>query len=225
MAEVGGYMTVLDRLIQKAVNPAMQVINSLGALYGEVARDMNQVAWLANGGLTGMIRTEISGKNQVPTPQKITQLNAIPDALKQITVGVAWSTNKLQKEQTLVQKSMFKVMDRSLGGNGDRLETMQSLRALTALISITQSIIAQLNQMTGGSAQTAQQPLGQIGMVVDGVAATGQQSIALSGNNIVLSQASVTPPPANVQSVLIAGNSTQINAANTFTIPVNPLSS
>ena len=228
MSEVGAFATVLDRLIQKAVNPALQVINSLGSLCSEIARDMNQVAWIVDGGLTGAIRSQVAGKNQVPTPppSQLAAINALPVSLKQVTAGVAWAVNQTRTQSTLMQRSMFRIMDRCLGGSGDRLETLQSLRALTALITICNSIISQLNTMTsGGLGQQPSQTGSQIGALVNSVNSTGQQAIALSGDNIILSQPSLTPAPANVQTLLAAGGSTQINAASYLTVPVNPLSS
>ena len=72
--------------------------------------------------------------------------------------------------------------------------------------------VSQLNSMTSGG--LGQQPSltgSQIGALINSVNSTGQQAIALSGNNIILSQPSLTPAPANVQTLLTAGGSTQIN--------------
>jgi hypothetical protein len=226
MGEVGKFATLLDRLVQKAVSPALAVVNSLGRLFSEIARDVNQVAWLVDGGLTGSVRQQITGKRSRPQqqPAALKELAAVPHALGQVTAHLSWAINKTRSESTRVQRSMFRVMDRSLGGSGDRLETLQSMRALTALITISNSILTQLNMMTGGG--LGAQPLAagsQLGMIVDSVNQTGQQAIALSGDKIVLSAPKLTPPPPNVETQLVAGGSTEVNASQCFTVPVNPL--
>jgi hypothetical protein len=223
MSEVGLYATVLDRLVQKAVSPALQVINSLGQLFSQVARDVTQVAWLVDGGLTGAVRQQITGSTQKssPPPAVIRDLNAAPYALKQVTANVSWAVNQVRTQSMLVQQSMFRIMDRSLGGSGNRLEALQSMRSITSLITICNSIISQLNTMTSGAlGQQPSQTGSQIGTVVNSINQTGQQSMALSGNNLVLVGPSLSAPSPNVQTLLVAGGSAQINAANSLTVPL-----
>jgi hypothetical protein len=142
VAEGAVFNSQMDRIIQSVTAPAQTMLASLNALTGEVVSVGNEVAYLvAQGGLTGLIGSHISGTKQPPTPQREQELDAMPKAMGMLTGYLNWGIQELTARATEIESSFFRAMDRRLLATGGQLDLMSSLQQIDALIALLQSII------------------------------------------------------------------------------------
>jgi hypothetical protein len=142
VSEIAKFNFMVDRAVQAAVMPVEQLIRSLGRLFGEIQKDGNYIAYLAlQNGFTGMVRSHITGKYQMPEPREIEKLDTIPAGLAALGSKLSWGLREMTMQRDYVEASMVKALDSKLAGDGDRLEVMQSLRSIDALVNITKGYL------------------------------------------------------------------------------------
>ena len=104
VAEGAVFNSQMDRIIQSVTAPAQTMLASLNALTGEVVSVGNEVAYLvAQGGLTGLIGSHISGTKQPPTPQREQELDAVPIAMGMLTGYLNWGIQELTARATEIE--------------------------------------------------------------------------------------------------------------------------
>jgi len=144
IAQVSAFNFLLDRAVQKAVSPAMNLINSLGLAMAEVSQTSSQIAYLVNEDvqLTGKLTGQITGPTKpVLTNQQKQILNTLPVGLAKLGGCLSWGMSELTQKKAYVEMSAMRILDRKLDGAGDQLEIMQSLSSIDSLVAITQSFL------------------------------------------------------------------------------------
>lgn len=223
ISEVSDFNFLLDRILQRVTSPVMAVINSLDRLFGEVVKDANAIAYLtAQGGLTGIIKSHISGTNQTPAPKTIQALGQLPAWTASIGGKLSWAVHETQRKATTVEGSFLKSMDRRLQASGGRLDLMADLRSVDALVDIFKGLILQTQK---GSLQSVSQASGTsnveaLGQMVNSLQSENGTVFSYSGDQIVATPPNLPVPSAPVSTVLARGGANILDPTATTRIQV-----
>jgi len=144
IAQVSAFNFLLDQAVQKAMSPAQNLINSLGSLFAQVSQSTSQIAALvsSNTQLTGKLAGQITGTSKPSLTASQTQaLSALPVGLAKLSGNLSFAMNEATAKRNYTETSMMRILDRKLDQDGDRLEIMQNLSSIDALVAITQSFL------------------------------------------------------------------------------------
>ena len=223
IGEVTRFNFLMDRILQRITDPVQTVLNSMNRLFGEISRVGNDVAYLtAQGGLTGIVRSQISGKQQMPTPARIKELDAIPKGTAFLGGKLSWALQQTRRQAQTIENSMLKAVDRRLQASGDRLEIMEQLRSIDSLVDILKSLILERQR---GATQNSNQSgstssVAALGGLVNNLKTNSGTSFSLQGNTLVATPPNLPAPSAQVAGVLKNGGANRIDPRELISIQV-----
>jgi hypothetical protein len=216
----------MDRVEQRVAAPVQTLLNSMNNLVGEVSRDAKSVAYLAaQGGLTSMVSSSISGTNKMPAPKQLQALNTLPKYVALVTGKMAWGLQYVSRKRASLEDGMLKSMDRHLLGSGDRLDLMKTMRSINALYDIIQNLILERQR---GSLQSVSQPsttqqVEATANIASNLKSESGTSFSVQGGVLVAQPPSLPAPPAQVAPVLAAGGANRIDTASLIKIQMDTL--
>lgn len=216
VSEVARFTFLVDRLVSKMANPALSVLNSFYRMASGIQRLGNDIAFLLDGGLTGMIKAQAtgktadkSGKPYVPDQKNLKELALIPQILGKTVGYVRWSLRELTNQHLKVQRRLYKLIDRRLGKNGDRLEALQSIRELATVTRILNRII--LEQKMGATNGSSNAVTRGIETVTRAAQQSTEQTISwtVQGNTVRATQSALPVATPEVQARLMQNGAAQ----------------
>jgi hypothetical protein len=202
LSEIGNFAMIVDRLFQKVTAPVFSLVNSLGQVFGQIARSANLAGFVLGGGLTGSIKARISGSNQPPSESELQTLSNVPQSLSTISAALGWGVSEMTNKKAFLESSLSKAMARRTGATGDRLEALKSLQTMESALNIMGSISTQAAASKGNTLSPT---------TISNVAQSyTPSSLSLNGGSSILTPPALPTPPANVQALLLASGSAQI---------------
>jgi hypothetical protein len=226
IAEVGQFNCLMDRVEQRLLAPVTEVLGSLNRLVGEVSQVSNDVAYLvAKGGMTGMMRSSISGSNKMPKQERIKALDTLPKEMALVQGHLAWGLMEASRKRRTVEDGMLKAMDRQLAGSGDRLDLMKSLRSINAVVDIIKNLILERQR---GSLQSVDTPsptqkVEAMSNIASNLKSESGTSFSVQGNMLVAQPPSLPAPPAAAVPILAAGGANRVDSADLIKIHMDAL--
>ena len=226
IAEVGQFNCLMDRVEQRLLAPVTEVLGSLNRLVGEVSQVSNDVAYLvAKGGMTGMMRSSISGSNKMPKQERIKALDTLPKEMALVQGHLAWGLMEASRKRRTVEDGMLKAMDRQLAGSGDRLDLMKSLRSINAVVDIIKNLILERQR---GSLQSVDTPsptqkVEAMSNIASNLKSESGTSFSVQGNMLVAQPPSLPAPPDAAVPILAAGGANRVDSADLIKIHMDAL--
>lgn len=218
MGEVGKFFMLVDRVAAKLIDPAQRFLDSLQRTAGTIQRVGNDIFWLLDGGLTGLILEQATGrtidpktgKKYVPPKKNLDELAKVPQMLGKITGYIRWSLRSLNSQHRKLQEKFYKMMDRRLGNRGDRLEILDSMRQLNALLQVLNQLILEKRGGRNGLTATTE----TFGRVLSSL--NGPVLFAANANGVRGSIPNLPAPSATVADTLTRGGANTANTPQEF---------
>jgi len=208
---------MIDRLLNKAAWPLARVLDSLGRFFSQLRRIGNDAAWVLDGGLTGAIRAELSGKRKqsMPDPKQLEELNKVPDAIRTVSANLHWAQNSVQAKHLQIQASLVRAVDRRLGDQGDRLEVLKTLRSIDAVVSVLTSLGRSIQAYRGAPNRVLQDhPVEVFSRAVRDFRSEANLVFRVDGSTIIATPPAIPEPPGRVKTILTRGGAEPVNSGD-----------